>query len=223
MPADSSSPGQRLAGLVALVSGAGSGIGRATARRLAAEGASVVCGDLDRDAAEAIAADITAEGGTALGAEADIAYADQIARLVKIAVDTYGGLDIAVNGARILGRSSAPSEIEPREFDRIMHTNVRGVFYGMRVELPAMRRRGGGLIVNVTSATASLQRDGGAVDAASEAAVVAIGEGFAAEGAPDGVRVEAVRPARLAAEGKASSVEDVARVIADLAALAPTS
>src|SRR5262245_16140967 len=140
--------GSRYAGKVALVTGAAGGIGRATAERLASEGARVLLADLPGSPLEAAAASLGARG---LACPADVTRPEDVERAVARAERELGGLDFLVNNAGIEG-AAAPIEEYPLDlFDRVLAVNVRGVFLGMRYAAPALRRRGGGAIVNVAS------------------------------------------------------------------------
>ena len=145
------SEARRYAGKVALVTGAAGGIGRATAERLAREGAAVLLADLPGSALEAAADAVRAAGGRAVAAAADVAREADVEALVGRAERELGGLDLLVNNAGIEG-AVAPIESYPLDvFDRVLAVNVRGVFLGLRFGGPALQRRGGGAIVNLAS------------------------------------------------------------------------
>ena len=145
------SEAQRYGGKVALVTGAAGGIGRATAERLAREGASLLLADLPGSALEAAAEAVRAAGARAVAAPADVAREADFQTLVERAERELGGLDLLVNNAGIEG-VVAPIESYPLDvFDRVLAVNVRGVFLGLRFAGPVLRRRGGGAIVNLAS------------------------------------------------------------------------
>jgi len=138
-------------GQVALVAGASKGIGAATAEAFAAAGASVVLGARDKGALESVAERIQADGSRAIAVRTDVADVDSMRNLVDQAVATYGRLDAAFNNATD-GPMPAPlADINPDEFDRGIATNIRGTFLGMKFQISAMLRNGGGAIVNMAS------------------------------------------------------------------------
>ena len=138
-------------GRVALVTGAGSGIGEAIARLLASNGLSVVVSDVSADNAKRVAKLISADGGQAVANVADVARIDDVEAAVACAVDTFGGLHFAVNNAGISGDQSPVGELDPAAWSRVIDINLNGVFYGLRHQIPAILRSGGGAIVNVSS------------------------------------------------------------------------
>jgi 2-hydroxycyclohexanecarboxyl-CoA dehydrogenase len=149
-------PGMSLKGHVALVTGAGDGIGAETARRLAEEAASVLAVDVNGNGAAATAADIEAKGGTASWMEADVSKAEDVANMVQRAVDTYGTISILVNnayGSPPNGVSSAGSalDLDPAGWDFAMAIGLRSHFLAAKHALPHMIAAGGGSIVNISS------------------------------------------------------------------------
>lgn len=181
-------------GRTALVTGAGSGVGRVTAARLAREGAGVVVSDVDRDGGEETVGMIDDDGGRATFVEADVSRQEDVEALVAATVDTYGGLDVAVNNAGILGRFVPTADYPVELFDRITAVNQRGVFLGMREQIRVMAEGGGGAIVN-TSSAAGLQGQPLAVGyTASKHAVNGMTRAAAVEYAAAGIRVNAVNP-----------------------------
>ncbi|MFJ6916897.1 SDR family NAD(P)-dependent oxidoreductase [Streptomyces sp. NPDC101133] len=183
------------AGRTALVTGAASGIGLATARRLGAGGANVVVADFNAEGAEEAAARLTEQGVRAAAVELDVTRPESVEAAVAFAVDTYGGLDLAVNNAGIGGPSAPTGEYDVEAYQRVIRTNLDGVFYSMRYELPALLATGrGGAVVNVASILGSVGFAGSPAYVAAKHGVVGLTKAAAAEYAARGVRINAVGP-----------------------------
>jgi NAD(P)-dependent dehydrogenase (short-subunit alcohol dehydrogenase family) len=176
--------------MVALITGAGSGIGRAVAERLGRDGASVAAVDLDGAAADETARPI--EGAVAV--TADVSDAEQVDAAVKAAVDAFGTLDVLVNAAGIFDQSIPLAELPDGAWDRVMAVNVRGAFLTTKAALAVMVPRGSGAVVNVASTAGLEPRGGGAAYVASKYALVGMTRRVAAEVAGTGVRVNAIAP-----------------------------
>lgn len=156
-PAPVSDYATEFAGRTALVTGSASGIGLATARRLGRGGANVVIADYNADGAEKAAAELTAEGITAAAVAVDVTNPESVEAAVRFSVDTFGGLELAVNNAGIGGASAPTGDYDIDVWNRVVRTNLDGVFYSMRYELPAIEASGkGGAIVNVASILGSV-------------------------------------------------------------------
>jgi 3-oxoacyl-[acyl-carrier protein] reductase len=184
----------RLAGRVAIVTGAGSGIGAASARAMAAEGARVVVVDLDEATARETAQQIEKVGGQALAVQADVARAADNEHAVARALAAWGRLDVFFANAGVPQWPGPIETVGAAVFDRIMAVNVKGVWLGARAALAVMKpqRRG---VVLVTASTAAIRpRAGGQTYAASKGAVVTLTKSLALEAAPHGVRVVAIAP-----------------------------
>lgn len=179
---------------VAVVTGAGSGIGRAVATRMASDGAAVVVADVDDEGGKQTVGMIESAQGRAFHLHTDVSVEQDVVRLVESAVREYDRLDIAVNNAGILGHFVPAADIPVEEFDRIMAVNVRGVFLGMKHQVPAMLASGGGAIVNVSSAAGTLCQPYAAAYTASKHAVNGLTKAFALDHAASGVRINAVAP-----------------------------
>jgi NAD(P)-dependent dehydrogenase (short-subunit alcohol dehydrogenase family) len=193
-----------LEGRLALVTGGASGIGAATARRFAEEGAAVAVLDVDVDGAQAVAAEV---GGHAVAA--DVADAAAMADGVAAAVDALGGLTTVVNNAGT-GNVLALHDYADTEWDRLLDVNLRGVFHGLRATLPRLRDGGGGEVVNVASVSGLRPTRGEAPYSAAKAGVVSLTRSAALEYAPE-VRVNAVAPGFIDTPLTSFAVEDEAR------------
>jgi NAD(P)-dependent dehydrogenase (short-subunit alcohol dehydrogenase family) len=184
----------RFTNKVALVTGGGSGIGRACALQLAEEGAEVAVMDIDEAHAASVADKINAAGGRARPVGADVADPASVEAAVRAAVDAYGGLDVAVNNAGV-GATPAPvGDLPVADWRRVLGVNLDGVFYCMRFEIPEMLRRGGGSIVNVASVMGAVASAGSAAYVASKHGVVGLTKAAALEYGARGIRVNAVGP-----------------------------
>jgi len=183
----------RLDGKVALISGAARGQGEAEARLFAAEGASVVLGDIRAELGQRVAGEIAAAGGNAVFTELDVSREADWARAVGLAESTFGKLDILVNNAAIIGLEGI-METSVELWDRVIAVNQTGTFLGMRAAIPAMRRAGGGSIVNISSVLATMGSGNSASYTASKGAVTALTRTVSVELATEGIRVNAVHP-----------------------------
>jgi 3-oxoacyl-[acyl-carrier protein] reductase len=181
----------KLDGMVAVVTGAGSGIGRASAIEFAREGACVVVADLNGQAAADTAQ--TIQKG-AISVQVDVTSPEQVDGMLQTALDRFGRLDVLFNNAG-LPQSFTPLEASSDQlFSRIFDVNVRGVFNGCRAAIPRMRAQGGGVILNTASTAGIRPRPGLAVYNASKAAVISLTKTLALEVARDRIRVVAICP-----------------------------
>ena len=181
-------------GKTAMVTGAGSGIGAEIARRLAAEGANVVVADVNEKAAAEVAADIETSGGTALSVRQDVGDPDSVRHSVDLALERFGALDLAVNNAGIVGDQAPTADYGLAEWNKVIAVNLSGVFYGLKYQIPALLRSGGGSIVNLASILGSVGSANSAGYVAAKHAVVGLTRTAALEYSPKGVRVNAIGP-----------------------------
>jgi NAD(P)-dependent dehydrogenase (short-subunit alcohol dehydrogenase family) len=184
-------------GKVALVTGAGSGIGRATALLFAREGARVLVADFDAETAGATADSIREMGGDAEPCPVDVAVEAQVADMVARCVDRFGGLDCAFNNAGISGPAGALHQIDFDDWSRTLAINLGGVFLCMKHELRVMLARGAGAIVNMSSGSGMIATPGLSPYCASKHGVLGLTRTAAVENAKAGVRINAVCPGSI--------------------------
>jgi NAD(P)-dependent dehydrogenase (short-subunit alcohol dehydrogenase family) len=178
---------------VAVVTGAGSGIGRAMALLFAQEGARILAADINGSAAEETAAAVQAAGGTAQAFTVNVVEPDEVRAMIEAAVAAYGRVDILCNNAGI-GSTTDVVEAEPEEWDRVMAVNVKSVFLGCKYVIPHMLEQGGGVIVNTASVAGMVGLVKRASYSASKGAVIALTRQVAIEYVEQGIRVNCLCP-----------------------------
>ncbi|MGY1616122.1 SDR family NAD(P)-dependent oxidoreductase [Geodermatophilus sp. SYSU D00691] len=188
----------RFAGRVALVTGGASGMGRASALALAAEGAAVVVADVAVEGGEQTAADITDKGGRAVFRRTDVSDADDVRAVVDAAVAEFGGLDVGVNAAAIENETRPLADCDEESFDRLIAVNLRSVFLCTKYEIRAMRTQGrGGAVVNIASTSSFRPQPHQPAYTASKHGVLGLTRAAAVDHAADGIRVNAVCPGAI--------------------------
>ncbi len=185
----------KLDGKVAIITGAGSGFGRATSRLFTQEGATVLVVDIDKAGAEATVTEIEQQqAGAASTFVADVTKSADVAGMVRAAVERYGKLDIIFNNAGIGGEITGIDKMEEENWDRVMATNVKSVFLGAKYAFPELVKNGGGVILNTASVSAVVASPGYAAYTSSKAAVVQLTKLIALEGAQYKIRSNAICP-----------------------------
>ena len=185
-------------GKVALVTGAGSGIGEACAKDLAQNGAKVVVTDINLEAAERVAREITEAGGKAKATKLDSASPEDNRKAVEFAVQEFGGLHLAVNNAGVGAGPDAAGDLALEDWNKVIDINLNGVLYGMRYQLPEIEKAGGGAIVNMSSIHGSVATGVGAsAYTAAKHGVVGLTKQAVVDYGQRGVRVNAVGPAYI--------------------------
>jgi NAD(P)-dependent dehydrogenase (short-subunit alcohol dehydrogenase family) len=201
----------RLAGKVAIVTGAASGIGRATALLMAREGASVVVADLNGAGANAVAQEIEAAGGRAVGQAADVAEEASVVAMIEAAAKHFGGLDVLHNNAAasdpaLMSRDGDVADMDIAVFDRTLAVNLRGPMLGCKHAIPRMLARGGGAIVNTSSAAALVGDPVRTAYGASKAGLDSLTRYVATQYGKRGIRCNSIAPGVIATPALAANV-----------------
>ena len=186
----------KLSERIAIVTGGGSGIGHETCRLFAQEGATVIIADKNLASAEAVAGEISENGGTAAAMAVDVASEEQVRAMIDRAATDYGRLDILVNNAGY-GFAGTVVTTSEEDWDALMAVNVKGVFFGCKHAIPLMEQNGGGAIVSTASAAANIGIHDRAAYVASKGAVASLTRAMAIDHVDAGVRVDAVAPGTI--------------------------
>ncbi len=188
------SPG-RLKDLVAIITGSGSGFGESIARTFADAGARIVVADLNRDAAECVAAALNEAGHTAIAHRVDVSKSAEMRDLIQAALTDFGRIDIMVNNAGISHPNGPMLDVDEEFFDRLFAVNVKSIYLSAMHCVPVFRRQKSGCFINIGSTAAVRPRPGLTWYNGSKGAVILITKSMAVELAPDNIRVNAINPA----------------------------
>ena len=184
----------KLSNKVALITGAGSGIGRASAVLFSKEGAKIAVADIDEKGGQETVESINNKGGTAIFIKTDVTSESDVENMIRTTVESFGKLDILYNNAGIGTPFIMLENTEESLWDRVMSINVKGVFFGCKHAAPVMKKQGGGVIVITASIAAVRPRPGLSAYSASKAAVIALTKSAAMELAPFNIRVNCINP-----------------------------
>jgi NAD(P)-dependent dehydrogenase (short-subunit alcohol dehydrogenase family) len=210
---------------IAIVTGAGSGVGRASALRFAEEGARVVCADIQEDWVKETVRQIEAAGGTAAAERCDVSQEDDVAALIAVAVERFDRLDIVFNNVGVATpRPGARLEDHTVEdFDRLAGINLRGVFLGCKHAVIRFKEQGDGGVILNTGSVAGMVGWGGTVYGATKGGVNQITRGIAVECAPFGIRVNAICPAGMPFTNfmAATGIEASDQIVENVASMHP--
>jgi NAD(P)-dependent dehydrogenase (short-subunit alcohol dehydrogenase family) len=201
--------GARLGGKVAIVTGAGSGIGRAISMAFAAEGCAVMCVDIDSVRAAATAAAIGANGGSAADATCDVSDGVAARATIGATLQRFSALHILVNNAAVFPRKATIPELDDAEWERALAVNIGGAFHMSKYAIPPMKASGGGSIIHVASQMGHVAEPGDATYCATKGALLTLAKGMALDHAAEGIRVNTLSPGGVATEQMAREFGDL--------------
>jgi NAD(P)-dependent dehydrogenase (short-subunit alcohol dehydrogenase family) len=204
----------------ALVTGAGSGIGRYSALAFANEGASVMVSDINTEGGEETVQMIQESKGAAHFFQCDVSQTDQVKNLIQATTDKYGRLDYAINNAGISMRPSSTIELDEAEWDRVININLKSVYLCMKYEIPHMQKIGGGVIINMSSLAGFRGKAGTLAYSASKHGVIGMTKTAALEYAKEGIRINAICPG-LTKSGMTAGLDQRPELAESLLALIP--
>lgn len=185
----------RLADKVAIITGAGSGIGRASASLFAEEGAKIVVADIDHEGGDETVASINAAGGDSIFVHTDVTIIPDLERMVKKTIDRFGKIDILFNNAGYFGKMASIEDTDEAFWDKLFFTNVKSMFFATKCIIPEIEKNGGGSILNMGSVGAIRPVPHTAAYVASKGAVITLTKALAIELAPLKIRVNCINPA----------------------------